>query len=99
MHALNVFYAASLYQPRKLLLKRRQLKQRRRKRQRVCCLISRSSLFVSLRGFCARFKCILRCVTLSAKKAALEKTAADAKAAEEAAGMLPHLTICLCLCH
>ena len=46
VHILNIFYAASLYQPRKLPLKR--LKPRRRKRQRVCCFISRSSLFVSL---------------------------------------------------
>ena len=41
----------------------------------------------------------LHYATLSAKKAALEKVAAEAKAAEEAAGMLPHLTICICLCH
>ena len=36
---------------------------------------------------------VLHYITLSAKKAALEKAAAEAKAAEEAAGMLLHFTI------
>ena len=42
---------------------------------------------------------LIHYVTLSAKKAALEKAAAEAKAAEESAGMSSHLTICRCLCH
>ena len=47
-------------------------------------------------GFVHFLNVVLHYVTLSAKKAALEKAAAEAKAAEEAAGMLPHLTIYIC---
>ena len=49
-------------------------------------------------GFVHILNVVFRRVTSSAKKAAIEKAAAEAKAAEEAAGMLLHLSICLCLC-
>ena len=91
---LTVIPLFDFYQPRKLQLKRRRVRLNWLKRPLVC----RHTLpmFCVMRALLTYVDRYSTLCFLPVKQAAIEKAALEAKLAEEAAGMSPHLLICIC---